>query len=126
MSGGRTSFVIDGFNVYHSLVDASKALGLPDERGTKWLNLRALCESYLPLFGSDATLAGVHYFAVRTANRLYPAKEVCFAFPWNRKHEELANLVTRCISITRDAYVRHQFPDPVVFGKRRFSKPATW
>ena len=24
-------FVIDGFNVYHSLVDASKQLGLPDE-----------------------------------------------------------------------------------------------
>jgi len=54
MSTNRTAFVIDGFNVYHSLVDASKALGLPDESGTKWLNLRALCESYLPVFGSDA------------------------------------------------------------------------
>jgi hypothetical protein len=34
--GGRTAFIIDGFNVYHSVVAASKSLGLPDERGTKW------------------------------------------------------------------------------------------
>lgn len=60
---GRTAFVIDGFNVYHSLVDASRSLGLPDESGTKWLDLRGLCESYLALFGSDAALAGVFYFS---------------------------------------------------------------
>jgi len=46
----RTAFIIDGFNVYHSLIDASKNLGLPGETGTKWLNLRGLCESYIPLF----------------------------------------------------------------------------
>ena len=63
MRANRTAFVIAGFNVYHSLVDASKSLGLPDESGTKWLNLRGLCESYLPVFGTDATLAGVHYFS---------------------------------------------------------------
>ncbi len=216
MSDSRTAFVIDGFNVYHSLVDASKSLGLPDESGTKWLNLRELCESYLPVFGSDATLAGIHYFsalahhlqsshpgltarhqlsvrvlketgvfvelgrfkkklitcnackatikrheeketdvavaaklleilaldladrvvlvtgdtdlapAVRTAKKLYPSKEVCFAFPWNRKQAELEALVTRCISITREAYLRHQFPDPVVKGRRQFRKPLNW
>jgi len=216
MSGSRTAFVIDGFNVYHSLVDASKALGLPDESGTKWLNLHALCESYLPVFGSDATLAGIYYFsalahhlqslhpgltarhqlyvrvlketgvsvelgrfkkklikchsckstikrheeketdvavasklleilaldladrvilvtgdtdlapAVRTAKRLYPTKEICFAFPWNRKQAELEALVTTCISITREAYLRHQFQDPVVIGRKQFRKPPTW
>jgi len=28
----RTAFIIDGFNVYHSLVEASKNLGLPSSR----------------------------------------------------------------------------------------------
>lgn len=61
--GCRTAFVVDGFNVYHSLVDASKAVGFKNETGTKWLDLYGLCKSYLPLFGSDATLAGVFYFS---------------------------------------------------------------
>ena len=59
----RTAFIIDGFNVYHSLIEASKSLGLPDERGTKWLDLCGLCRSYLPIFGSDATFAGVYYYS---------------------------------------------------------------
>jgi len=63
MAGGRTAFVIDGFNLYHSLVEASASLRLPNETGTKWLDLHGLCESYLYLFGKDATLAGVHYFS---------------------------------------------------------------
>jgi len=216
MRASRTAFVIDGFNVYHSLVDASRTLGLPDEGGTKWLNLSGLCESYLPVFGTEATLAGVHYFsalahhlesthpgitarhelyvqvlkgtgvsvelgrfkkklipchacrktikryeeketdvalaaklleifaldqadrvvlvtgdtdiapAVRTAKRLYPEKEVCFAFPWKRKHAELETLVTTSISITREAYLRHQLPDMVVVGTKTFWKPLTW
>lgn len=60
---GRTAFVIDGFNVYHSLVEASASLGLPNETGTKWLNLRGLCASYIPLFGPSATLKDVFYFS---------------------------------------------------------------
>jgi hypothetical protein len=64
--------------------------------------------------------------AVRTATKLYSAKEVCFAFPWNRKRAELEQLATaQCISITREAYVRHQFADPYVIGKKQISKPAS-
>lgn len=213
---GRTAFVIDGFNVYHSLVEASKSLGLPAEQGMKWLDLRGLCESYLPLFGRDATLAGIHYFsalahhlqaskpgvtsrhqhyvqvlkatgvtvelgrfkkklircrlcsktfarheeketdvavsvkvieifardeadrvvlltgdtdvapAVRLAQKLYGDREVCFAFPWNRKQAELANLVKTSISISREAYHTHQFPDVVVIAGKKYVKPPTW
>jgi uncharacterized LabA/DUF88 family protein len=216
MSTGRTAFVIDGFNVYHSLVAASKSLGFPAETGTKWLNLRGLCESYLPHFGATATLADVYYFsaiahhlqstkpgvakrheayrraleatgvivemgrfkkkpvfcrncrstinlreeketdvavavkllelfhqdaadrvvlitgdtdiapAVRAAKRMFPHREVCFAFPWQRRNDELSATVSRCISITREAYVRHQFPDSFVVGKKTYVKPAAW
>lgn len=44
----RTVFIVDGFNLYHSVVDAAR-----DAPGatTKWLDLRKLCSSYLPLAG---------------------------------------------------------------------------
>jgi uncharacterized LabA/DUF88 family protein len=214
--GGRTAFIIDGFNVYHSVVAAGKSLGLIDERGTKWLNLRALCESYLPALGADATCTGIYYFsalahylqatkpgvaarhqayiralkatgvvvemghfkkkpvacnfcsktinlreeketdvavgvkllevlhfdladrvvlvtgdtdiapAVRAAGRMFPNSEVCFAFPWGRKNDELTRCAQRCFQITAEAYVRHQFPDPLIVGKRSYAKPPSW
>lgn len=56
----RTDFIIDGFNIYHSLVDAGKHL-----RGasTKWLNLHSLCASYLHVIGKDAQIEKIYYFS---------------------------------------------------------------
>jgi hypothetical protein len=62
----RTAFVIDGFNLYHSVVDASNDLG---GVSTKWLNIRALCDSYLHLIGGSAQTEGVYYFSA-PANHL--------------------------------------------------------
>lgn len=56
----RVSFLIDGFNLYHSVVAASKDLG---GASTKWLDIRALCSSYLPDFGKSARIESVHYFS---------------------------------------------------------------
>ena len=56
----RTAFLVDGFNLYHSLRAASIPLG---GRGTKWLDLNALCRSYLHIIGGGAELAGIHYFS---------------------------------------------------------------
>lgn len=55
----RVSFLIDGFNLYHSVIDASRDLG---GASTKWLNIYSLCSSYLPDFGRDAAIESVHYF----------------------------------------------------------------
>ena len=44
----RVAFLVDGFNVYYSILDAINDLG---GISLKWLNLRAFCESYLHLFG---------------------------------------------------------------------------
>ncbi|MBI3450397.1 MAG: NYN domain-containing protein [Acidobacteria bacterium] len=51
---------MDGFNVYHSLREASRDLS---GTGTRWLDLRALLASYLPAIGGGATLESVHYFS---------------------------------------------------------------
>ncbi len=58
----RVTFLIDGFNLYHSARDASDALKL-NRKGTKWLNIRSVCESFLPQISGDAILCEVHYFS---------------------------------------------------------------
>ncbi len=56
----RTDFIIDGFNLYHSTRTASKHLG---GQSTKWLDIRALCESYLYTISRTARLQNVYYFS---------------------------------------------------------------
>ena len=58
----RTAFLIDGFNLYHSLKNASVDLGL-NGTGTRWLNLHAICNSYLHAIGNNAQIVGVYYFS---------------------------------------------------------------
>jgi uncharacterized LabA/DUF88 family protein len=211
----RTTFIVDGFNLYHSVEEATRHLKIAT--GTKWLDLRRLCESYLHAIGGGATLTAVYYFsalavhleaskpgvtsrhrayvtalensgvtvqlsrfkpkdircpncgsvkvrheeketdvalaakllevfaldecdavalvtgdtdiapAVRTAQRLFPTKEIAFAFPYARKNKELQQLVTRSFQIRKEAYVACQFPDPVVLRDGSvIAKPATW
>lgn len=55
----RTIFIIDGLNLYHSLVDVG-------HRNVKWLDLTKMCKNYLSaaaqVRNERATLAGIHYF----------------------------------------------------------------
>lgn len=56
----RVAFLVDGFNLYHSLRAASAALG---GAGTRWLDLTALCRNLLPLVGGGAVLERTVYFS---------------------------------------------------------------
>lgn len=56
----RVAFLVDGFNLYHSIRDAEKAIAARPQR---WLDLRAFCEEYVRNFGRSAVLEGVHYFS---------------------------------------------------------------
>jgi uncharacterized LabA/DUF88 family protein len=55
----RVTFLIDGFNLYHSVVDLHRDQGLR----VKWLDIHALCSSYLQLISRDATIAEIYYFS---------------------------------------------------------------
>lgn len=55
----RVAFLVDGFNLYHSLKAASSALG---GAGTRWLDLRALCSLYRAQIGGGAEVTSVYYF----------------------------------------------------------------
>jgi len=58
----RATFLIDGFNLYHSARKVSKDKGLQG-KGTKWLDIHALCASYLHMLGKNAQLEEVYYFS---------------------------------------------------------------
>jgi len=59
----KVSFIIDGFNLYHSVRKAEQDLN----RSTKWLNIKALCQSYLSTIGRHfnvyAVLEKIYYFS---------------------------------------------------------------
>ncbi len=55
----RVIFLVDGFNLYHSTKDIAKyCRGLR----VKWLNIFALCKSYLYMTGRGAILKHTFYF----------------------------------------------------------------
>lgn len=56
----QVCYLVDGFNLYHSVSDA--ALNL--KATTKWLDIKKLCESYLPSqVGKGAVLKDIYYFS---------------------------------------------------------------
>lgn len=67
----KTSFLIDGFNLYHSILDLKKTTGYK----TKWLDIAALCKSYLYLFGKEARLETIYYFSAIPYYLANPDKE---------------------------------------------------
>ena len=56
----RTTFLVDGFNLYHSVRTASHHLG---GQSTKWLDIPSLLSSYLSAIGSGATIEEIYYFS---------------------------------------------------------------
>ena len=72
----RTVFLVDGFNLYHSVVEAQRHSG---GRTTKWLDVRGLCTSYLPLagaaFGEKASLERIYYFSAPPTHRSHAKQD---------------------------------------------------
>lgn len=65
--------------------------------------------------------------AVRTCLKFFPKTKIVCAFPYNRQSEELKVLVPKSFNISKEKYVQHQLPNPVVldYGRKVF-KPPTW
>jgi uncharacterized LabA/DUF88 family protein len=55
----RVVFFVDGFNLYHSINAAQRQL---PHTQLKWLDLPALCSSYLHQIGGGAQASSIHYF----------------------------------------------------------------
>lgn len=206
--------MIDGFNLYHSIVDIENSEGVC----LKWLNLRSLCQSFVYLFGKDYDLHRIYYFtaiayhyndigkvqrhenyikclestgievirgrfkekteycplckqeylghiekqtdiaisskllellytndnnhcdtfvlvtgdsdlapAIKTARKVTPLPNIRFAFPFNRKSEELAALAPLSFKLRVGHYRANQFKDPVKLADgSSIRKPSSW
>ena len=57
----RVTFLVDGFNVFHSIKDAVRFRENP-YTSLKWLDLLSMMRSCLPLVGPSAKLEEVHFF----------------------------------------------------------------
>jgi len=55
----RATFLIDGFNLYHSAKDVQRVYGFH----TKWLDISSLCSSFLQWVSGHATLQEVYCFS---------------------------------------------------------------
>jgi len=64
------TYLVDGFNLYHSLVDAQRAC---QGQTMKWLDLVSLCNRFLPLVGrlqgTNALLGDIYYFSAPPIHR---------------------------------------------------------
>lgn len=64
----RITFLIDGFNLYHSVRQASIDLSLSGA-GTRWLDIWSMCASYLPAIGNSAQIEKIFYFSALAHHR---------------------------------------------------------
>jgi len=54
----RVTYLIDGFNLYHSVSEAETAT-----RGAKWLNIWGMCKALLPNIDPAGGIDAVYYFS---------------------------------------------------------------
>ena len=62
----RVHFLVDGFNLYHSLREAERDAGV----GLRWLDLRGLLESYRHVIGGRPTTREIRCFSALAHHRL--------------------------------------------------------
>jgi uncharacterized LabA/DUF88 family protein len=209
----RTTFLIDGFNLYHSILDLERKYGSK----AKWLDIHSLLKSYLPNISREATLNSIYYFTairyhlqnidpdtinrhkkyievlesfginveygkfkrkivrcklckgdfpkyeeketdiaiinklwelvidnnndvyvivtgdtdiipgLRTIKRKFPRIKLFLIFPFDRKNDELIQLVDGNFKISREKYLAHQLSNPFILSTgKQIEKPANW
>ena len=65
--------------------------------------------------------------AIKTCQPLFPLKTILFAFPYNRKNNELANLAPGSFTIRTTQYLNHLFNDPYTLSDgSKIYKLSTW
>jgi len=65
--------------------------------------------------------------AIRASKRLFPAAQICVAFPHARFNAELQQIADLSFRIRGARYAEHQLPDPVeLLNGRRLRRPPGW
>ena len=75
------------------------------------------------MVSGDTDLAPV----VTSCRKLFPTKEIIFAFPFQRRNEELKKLSLKSFMIKPKKYFKHQLPNPVkLHDGKEIHKPPEW
>ena len=130
----RVCFLVDGFNVYHSVCEA-----LRTRKGASmtWLDMQGLCASYLSSIGNGAILEKVFYFSAfmdwipdkvaRHQTYVDGSKRIWALFPFGRHNAELKLISHGYLKMKATRYLAHQLPNPVKSPSGGVIwKPATW
>ncbi len=65
--------------------------------------------------------------AVRAASRMYPGRQIGFAFPYKRHNNILRDAADISFRIHADGYAKHILPNPVIAaGGREIHCPTAW
>ena len=65
--------------------------------------------------------------AIRTAQRLFPDKDIRFALPYERHNKLLRQIAPKSFRIGKDGYTNNQLPDPFTLKSgKTISKPSSW
>lgn len=104
----KVSFLIDGFNLYGSIVEVLRSKSI----NCKWLNIYSLLSSYLPLIDGNAKLEEVYFF---TAIQDYLKKQ----YP-NKIRRHLDYI--KCLKSTGVIVERGRFKKKDVYYKNRDCK----
>jgi uncharacterized LabA/DUF88 family protein len=80
------------------------------------------CEAFVLVTG-DSDLVPV----IKTVQRVYPSTDIRFAFPYNRKSEDLVKLVPSSFKLRTGHYQANQFKSPVqLTDGTLIHKPTSW
>ncbi len=93
------------------------------------LGVKAIELLHLQTCDTLVTVSGDTDFApaMRTAKRVFPAVQVCVAFPHARFNAELQQIADFSFRIRAARYAEHQFPDPVRLSDGRvIRRPRDW
>ena len=114
----RIGFLVDGFNLYHSLKDYQAFRKIC----VKWLDIHSLCNSYISEFGKDARITSIYYFSAHAKHRIKIKKDPDVI---NRHQTYIRALKT--IKIKGDRYEKHQFvPSITASSGKIIKKPKSW
>jgi uncharacterized LabA/DUF88 family protein len=81
-----------------------------------------LCDTAVLVTGDTDLLP-----AIKTGKKLFPSKNIIFAFPLGTQTSEMKSLAPGSFSLSVDAYSKAQFPDPYILTNGSpITKPAHW
>lgn len=118
----KVSFLIDGFNLYHSIEDVEKYKGIK----AKWLDIKMLLHTYMGAIDAEAKFHSIFYF---TTLRLHVQKDKPNSVDRHKRYItalESKGITTIYGGFKPIKYEDAQFKGIVKTNSGEIAKPSHW